>query len=145
MDQVYINNKPDRENILPNINKDLKVKSQLSPKFNLQRQSSCKDVPEKLPKNNIKHSSSDASLSRSSNIFSRNTSRKNSFSKASRNSSVPNVSRIPTTPKAPEKLMPPPDLYVTTPEVEKNEECVPTTFDRPVGLDFNDFLPVCVV
>lgn len=159
LDQVYVSrlSKQDRENVLPNTNK---VKTQSFQKFNLQRQSSCKDVPEKLPKsnNNIKHSVSDAVLSKSSNVSSRNISRKNSFSRPSRNSSVPNVSRIPTSARPVEKPVPikpipvipnaPVDIYVTpvstklSPEEKPQDEYVPTAVDKPVGLILDDFLPV---
>lgn len=76
-----------------------KAKTQLPQKYELQRQYSCKDVPEKLPSNinnnnnGIKHSASEANLN--SSKVTRPISRKNSFSKPSRNSSIPNISRIP--------------------------------------------------
>lgn len=100
LDSVYRSRKLklDSENIDNNKNKN-----QILSKYQLQRQYSCKDVPEKLPKNHdnngIKHSTSEINLNnvRSSNT---NNTRKNSFSnnKPSRNASnsnIPNVSRIP--------------------------------------------------
>lgn len=106
---------------------------------------------------------SDASLSRTTNQSSRNhSSRKNSFSRTSRNASVPNVnsSKIPTSARhQPEKYPPikplsiishtPFDIYVssdsstkTSPNEKPEHEYVPTAIDRPVGLDFDDFVPV---
>ncbi|KAK4878976.1 hypothetical protein RN001_007122 [Aquatica leii] len=150
LDQVYNNDtslNQDHENILPKINN---VKHHSHQKFNLQRQHSCKDVPEKLPKNNIKHSVSEATLS-SKNLNApapRNASRKNSFSKPSRNSnSVPNVSRIPTTTIKSEKTARQlsDDIYScdstsVSPE-ESLSEYIPTSVDKPVGLDMDEFLP----
>lgn len=61
LDQVYVSRlvkQQNRENILPNINKTKPVA-----KFALQRQSSCKDVPEVVPKTgSIKHSVSEANI-----------------------------------------------------------------------------------
>ncbi|KAF5302116.1 hypothetical protein FQA39_LY10451 [Lamprigera yunnana] len=147
LDQVYNETtNQDNENALPKINN---MKQQSYQKFNLQRQSSCKDVPEKLPNNNIKHSVSEATLGRNSNMQStRTASRKNSFSKPSRNSSVPNVSKIPTTAKQ-EKVASikslSDDIYScdntkVLPD-ERLSEYIPATVDKPVGLDMDDFLP----
>nr|XP_023023531.1 katanin p80 WD40 repeat-containing subunit B1 [Leptinotarsa decemlineata] len=150
LDQVYNNRQQNRENILPNINK-----TKPSTKFALQRQSSYKDVPEKVPKaGNIKHSVSEANITKGS-VSSRNSSRKNSFSKPSRNSSVPNVSKIPNLnsariiEKGPVKpiMLSPVDIYVNSrisPEekpVEEDEDFYPMSIDKPVGLDLDDFLP----
>uniref|UniRef100_A0A1Y1KUQ5 Katanin p80 WD40 repeat-containing subunit B1 n=1 Tax=Photinus pyralis TaxID=7054 RepID=A0A1Y1KUQ5_PHOPY len=149
LDQIFASPRSDPEIVLPKINS---VKQQLYQKFNLQRQSSCKDVPEKLPKNNIKHSMSEVTLNKSSVVTSRNISRKNSFSKPTRNSSVPNVSRIPTTAKQLEKSVPvksqPVDIYVNnnnstkvSPEGSLSDDYIPAAVDKPVGLDLDDFLP----
>lgn len=149
LDQIFASPRSDPEIVLPKINN---VKQQLYQKFNLQRQNSCKDVPEKLPKNNIKHSMSEATLNKSSVVALRNISRKNSFSKPTRNSSVPNVSRIPTTAKQLEKSVPvksqPVDIYVNnnnstkvSPEGSLSDDYLPTAVDKPVGLDMDDFLP----
>ncbi|KAG5876724.1 hypothetical protein JTB14_015513 [Gonioctena quinquepunctata] len=150
LDQVYNSRQQNRENILPNINK-----TKPAPKFALQRQSSCKDVPEKVPKaSNIKHSVSEANINKGS-VSSRNSSRKNSFSKPSRNSSVPNVSKIPNLnsariiEKGPVKpiALTPVDIYVNSrisPEerpIEEDEDFIPVSLDKPVGLDLDDFLP----
>ncbi|KYB27617.1 Katanin p80 WD40 repeat-containing subunit B1-like protein [Tribolium castaneum] len=156
LDQVYVSRltkQQDRENNISNINKN---KNQLTtPRYYLQRQSSCKDVPENAPKANnsiIKHSVSDANISKSS-ISSRNSSRKNSFSRPSRNStSVPNVSKIPSARNS-EKVAPvktyitptPEDVFVSSklsPDSPSEEvEFVPMSMDRPAGLDLDDFLP----
>jgi katanin p80 WD40 repeat-containing subunit B1 len=135
------------------------VVDRLGFRFYLQRQSSCKDVPESAPKNNsiIKHSVSEANISKTS-MSSRSSSRKNSFSRSSRNSSVPNVSKIPmnsarTEKNGPVKAPPsyitstPVDIYVNSkisPDSSPSEEVefVPVSIDRPVGLDLDDFLPV---
>ncbi|RZB38685.1 katanin p80 WD40 repeat-containing subunit B1, partial [Asbolus verrucosus] len=183
LDQVYVSRltkQQDRENILPAANKN---KTQQQPpqqppsstprwlnlrdssqtltvdfcRFYLQRQSSCKDVPESAPKPSsiIKHSVSDANISKSS-VSSRNSSRKNSFSRPNRNSSVPNVSKIPMnsarlTDKNVKSSTPyissaPVDIYVSSKISPDNsppeeDEFVPVSVDRPVGLDLDDFLP----
>uniref|UniRef100_A0A6P7H0H7 Katanin p80 WD40 repeat-containing subunit B1-like n=1 Tax=Diabrotica virgifera virgifera TaxID=50390 RepID=A0A6P7H0H7_DIAVI len=138
---VSIAGQDNRENILPNINR-----SKPAAKFGLHRQSSCKDVPEKPPKptSNIKHSS----------LSSRASSRKNSFSKPSRNStSVPNVSKVPNSNSARSSVvksntLPQVDIYVNSARVSPEEPTggddnvfVPVSIDRPVGLDMDDFLP----
>ncbi|CAG9860367.1 unnamed protein product [Phyllotreta striolata] len=142
LDQVYEKRQRDnRENILPNINK-----TKTAPKFALQRQSSCKDVPDKPPKSsNIKHSVSEANINKGS-VSSRNSSRKNSFSKpTNRNStSVPNVSKMPSSRKP--AMLPQVDIYVNSsrvsPEDQSMEDAfVPVCVDKPVGLDLDDFLP----
>jgi hypothetical protein len=130
-----------------------------TPRFYLQRQSSCKDVPESAPKNNsiIKHSVSEANISKTS-MSSKSSSRKNSFSRSSRNSSVPNVSKIPMNSARTEKNGPvkAPPSYITSTPVDiyvnskisldsspsEEVEFVPVSIDRPVGLDLDDFLPV---
>lgn len=131
-------------------------------RFNLQRQSSCKDVPETTPKPSsiIKHSISEVNISKSTTTSTRNSSRKNSFSKPSRNSSVPNVSKIPMNSArnndksilnnkiSPTYITSPPvDIYVNSKISPDNtppgEEFVPVALDRPVGLDLDEFVPVC--
>lgn len=109
----------DRDNKIANHTNKLK-NSQSPPKYDLQRQYSCKDVPEKLPStlnhnnnnnsnnNGIKHSVSDVNIN--SNFTRYTRSRKNSFSnttsnvqssrhshqsQSNRNSSISNLSRIP--------------------------------------------------
>ncbi|CAH1104194.1 unnamed protein product [Psylliodes chrysocephalus] len=144
LDQVYENRqqRDNRENILPNINK-----TKPAPKFVLQRQSSCKDVPEKPPKSSsIKHSVSEANINKGS-LSSRTSSRKNSFSKpSSRNStSVPNVSKLPSARKS--TTLPNVDIYVNSSRISPEEhsiqddDFIPVSIDRPVGLDLDDFLP----
>ncbi|XP_050501448.1 katanin p80 WD40 repeat-containing subunit B1 isoform X2 [Diabrotica virgifera virgifera] len=152
LDQVYENRqqRDNRENILPNINR-----SKPAAKFGLHRQSSCKDVPEKPPKptSNIKHSVSEANINKGS-LSSRASSRKNSFSKPSRNStSVPNVSKVPNSNSARSSVvksntLPQVDIYVNSARVSPEEPTggddnvfVPVSIDRPVGLDMDDFLP----
>ncbi|XP_057657568.1 katanin p80 WD40 repeat-containing subunit B1 isoform X1 [Diorhabda carinulata] len=152
LDQVYENRKQkdNRENILPNINK-----TKQAAKFVLQRQSSCKDVPEKPPKTstNIKHSVSEANINKGSQS-SRTSFRKNSFSKPSRNStSVPNVSKIPNVNSARSAVvksttLPQVDIYVSSVSanyeeriVEDRDMFIPVSLDRPVGLDLDEFLP----
>lgn len=153
LDQVYISRltkQQDRENILPNINKTKPIQQQQ--RFSLQRQNSCKDVPEKLPKtNSIKHSVSEANINKGSLSSRTSSTRKNSFSKPSRNSSsVPNVSKIPqvngTTKQQYRNFNNPVDIYVKTkisPDESPSEEneFVPISVDKPVGLDLDDFLP----
>lgn len=83
---------------------------------------------------------------------SRAVSRKNSFSKPNRNSSVPNVSAIKNntknieTPRSLHIVNPPVDLYVNNKlspdQAPMDNEFVPSSIDRPVGVDFDDFLPV---
>lgn len=157
LDQVYVNHlSKNRENVLPNINKQ---KPQNVQKNYLQRQSSCKEVPEKIPKNdNIRHSISDMNISKTA-VSSRSTSRKNSFSRPSRNSVGPNLTKIPNStstrmmerPAVPAKPIPinnavrHVDMYVSpkiSPETPPENEFVPNCVDRPVGLDMDDFLPV---
>lgn len=163
LDQVYVSRltkQQDRENNISNINKN-KNQQLSTPRFYLQRQSSCKDVPENTSKTSsiIKHSVSDANISKNS-LSSRNSSRKNSFSKPSRNSSVPNVSKIPSARNI-DKVVPvktqlsyitstSEDGYVSSklsPDSSPSEEVefVPVSIDRPVGLDLDDFLPVSVI
>lgn len=90
-------------------------------------------------------------------MTSRSASRKNSFSRPSRNSSVPNVSKIPnlnsarTVERNITKSLPvsntPVDIYVSSkisPEERpaEEDEFVPVSIDKAVGLDLDDFLPV---
>ncbi|XP_019756427.1 katanin p80 WD40 repeat-containing subunit B1 isoform X4 [Dendroctonus ponderosae] len=150
LDQVYLRRltkQQDRENILPS------NKPKPAPKFSLQRQTSVKEGTERIrtksQSDGMKHSASEASITRGTNS-SRVTSRKNSFSKPSRNSSVPNVSAVKNirnseVPKSIHITNRPVDLYVKklSPDdipVEENE-FVPSCIDRPVGVDFDDFLP----
>ncbi|CAG9825798.1 unnamed protein product [Phaedon cochleariae] len=150
LDQVYNSRQQNRENILPEMNK-----TKTTVKFvGLQRQSSCKDVPEKAPKaSNIRHSVSEVNINKGL-LSSRNSSRKNSFSKPSRNSSVPNVSKITNSNSAKiiekssiKPTFTPVDIYVNSrisPEErheEEDEDFIPIAIDRPVGLDLDDFLP----
>lgn len=137
-------------------------------RFHLQRQSSYKDVPEGPTKSTsiIKHSISDVNISKSSSAISsknNHTSSRNSFSRTpNRNSTVTNVSKIPNlncnTPRERNNVPPvrqppayitnhPVDIYVNTklsPDSSpvEEDEFIPDTVDRPVGLDLDDFLPV---
>lgn len=155
LDQVYLSRmtqQQERENILPNN----KIKP--APKFTYQRQTSVKEESErnkeKTQNSGIKHSVSEANINKGVNP-SRTPSRKNSFSKPNRNASVPNVSVIKNInsarnnsekPKSLHIVNPPVDIYVNSklsPEdipVDDNE-FVPSSIDRPVGVDFDDFLP----
>ncbi|XP_050306763.1 katanin p80 WD40 repeat-containing subunit B1 [Anthonomus grandis grandis] len=140
VDQVYqskLSKQPDRENVPNN-----KIAVKPTPRYSVQRQFSVKDggdVETKTRSENIKHSASEANLNRGGGT-SRATSRKNSFSKPTRNSSVPNVSvknnlRSLDLSKPKSKVE---DLSSpTTPETD----FVPTTVDRPAGIDLNEFLP----
>lgn len=157
LDQVYYNHltKQDRENILPDTDKIQKV--QKVQKMGLQRQSSCKEVPEKISKNNsIRHSVSEANINRST-ASSRMSSRKNSFSKVSALSGAQNLSKIPQTPfRAVDRTLPVKtvplysstpivDIYVSpkcSPETPPEEEFVPAMADEAYGLNINEFLPV---
>ncbi|KAJ3661231.1 hypothetical protein Zmor_005637 [Zophobas morio] len=183
LDQVYVSRltkQQDRENIVPSSNKNKQQVPQQpqpqqqqqqqqppppqhmqTPRFHLQRQSSCKDVPESSPKSNsiIKHSVSEANISKTTmSSKNNNSSRKNSFSRPSRNStstSVPNVSKIPTnSARTGDKTVKSPPSYITSTPVDiyvsskispdnspTEEEFVPVSIDRPVGLDLDDFLP----
>lgn len=141
-------------------NDNNKNKTQVGQKYQLQRQYSCKDVPEKLPKNNdngIKHSTSEVNLNQGSNLkINRPTSRKNSFSKPSRNQPVPNVSRIPNPVSSkgtenrdyvPMKNDPKDEVHTPVTHFgklpdEPKVSLVRTPLDRPVGLDLEEFLPV---
>lgn len=158
LDQVYYSHlakQHERENILPEnndkpIQKPQKVQKQLS----LQRQSSCKEVPEKISKNNtIRHSVSEMNINKST-VTSRVSSRKNSFSKGSGG-----LQRIPQTPlramdrtNIPVKAVP---LSTSTPIVDiyvspkilpetptEDDSFVPALPDKAYGLNINDFLPV---
>ncbi|XP_060517418.1 katanin p80 WD40 repeat-containing subunit B1 [Cylas formicarius] len=156
LDQVYLSRltrQQERENLqTTNANRIKNV-----PKFNLQRQGSVKDVPEKVPKGaGIKHSASEANINKGYSS-SRNVSRKNSFSKPSRNSSVPNVSITKATNGARINDKPairpvsisnqPVDIYVRSSKLSPDEvpveepEFIPTYIDKPVGLELDDFLP----
>lgn len=140
-------------------NDNNKNKTQVGQKFQLQRQYSCKDVPEKLPKTNdngIKHSASEVSLN---NVKSRPNSRKNSFSKPSRNTTnIPNVSRIPNllNCKTVENHVnanknevhrqsennTSSTYYHKSSDLEHKPSLVKVPVDRPIGLDLEEFLPV---
>lgn len=143
------------------INDNNKSKSQVGQKFQLQRQYSCKDVPEKLPKTNdngIRHSASEINLN---NIKSRPNSRKNSFSKPSRNTTnIPNISRIPNplnnktnenhVSASKNEVLKANDVNSTSThyhstkssEVEQKPSLVKVPVDKPIGLDLEEFLPV---
>lgn len=154
LDQVYYGNlaRQERENILPDTEKIQKAHK--VQKMSLQRQSSCKEVPEKISKNNqIRHSVSEANISKST-ASSRISSRKNSFSRAGGAA----LSKIPQTPLraldrtgVPVKTVPLSastpivDIYVSpklSPETPPEEEFVPALADEAYGLNINDFLPV---
>lgn len=145
LDQVYDRPKAkrDTENVQPT--RSQRISMQNSLKLNLQRQRSCKDAPDDPPKNNnIRHCVSEANITRSSGVGSRNQSRKNSISKPSHNSSVPNISKNPSGNVAIKRNM---NIYVSSPKLSPDEEYapkddyVPMPVDRPVGLDLSDFLP----
>ncbi|KAI4464785.1 katanin p80 subunit [Holotrichia oblita] len=155
LDQVYSSrvSKQEVQDVPSN-----KQKAQSNHKPNYQRQSSRENAAEKNHRNNlIKHSASDANISKSSNISSTKiVSRKNSFSKTSRNLSVPNVnvSKIPLNSSRNERSVPksihiisnsPVDSYsspkISPDESSQDDDFVPVSIDRPVGLDLDDFLP----
>lgn len=147
-------------------NDNNKNKTQVGQKYQLQRQYSNKDIPEKLQKNNdngIKHSASEVNIN---NIKTRPTSRKNSFSKPSRNStSIPNVSRIPNplvnksndnhigsatkndAYRSPETINSTTTHYhsIKSSESEQKPALVRIPVDKPVGLDLEEFLPVSII
>ncbi|XP_066253983.1 katanin p80 WD40 repeat-containing subunit B1 [Euwallacea similis] len=151
LDQVYLSRltkQQDAENILPT------AKTKPTPKFNLHRQTSVNENNEKTRIRNqsdgMKHSASEASINRGIQS-SRVISRKSSFSKPHRNSSVPNVTTVKNEiknshlPKSLHIVNPPVDLYVKKlspdDDVSKENEFVPSRIDRPVGVDFDEFLP----
>lgn len=152
LDQVYFTQlaKQERENILPNIEKPQKAPK--VQRLNLQRQSSCKEVPEKISKNNaIRHSVSVSDVSKA--ISSRTSVRKNSFSKSVGLSGIPNLARVRHSDRTniPVKSVPLSsstpivDLYVSpkiSPGTPPEEEFVPAMADEAYGLNINDFLPV---
>lgn len=144
LDQMYINKfaKPE-------------PKPQNYQRVDLHRQSSYKEVPEKIPNNNnIRHSISDMNISKSVGS-SKVPSRKNSFSKPHRNSSVPNVTKIPNLQvgkniEKPVNTMKTVavntgrhiDIYVSPKMSPTEDEVIPVCAEKPVGLDMDDFLPV---
>lgn len=149
LDQVYISRlakQQDRENNVSN------AKTKPVAKFGYQRQSSVKEGSERIKdKSNlnasIKHSVSEVNITKGGNVNSRNPSRKNSFSRPNRKFSEPNVSVIKSNLRIPvDKPSAPVDIYVSSklsPDespVEENE-FVPVSNDRPVGINFDDFLP----
>lgn len=149
LDQVYYSHlaKQERESILPDTEKI--QKAQKVQKVGLQRQSSCKEVPEKISKSNaIRHSVSEANINRTT-ASSKVSSRRSSFSRG-----VQSLSKIPQTPRAniPVKAVPVSsstpivDIYVSpkiSPETPPPEdEFVPAMADEAYGLNINDFLPV---
>lgn len=159
LDQVYSSRQAKQEVQEVPSNKQ---KAQPNHKPNYQRQSSRENAAEKNHRNNlIKHSASDANISKSSNISSTKiVSRKNSFSKPSRNLSVPNVnvSKIPLNSSRNERSVPksihiisnsPVDSYsspkISPDESSPDDDFVPVSIDRPVGLDLDDFLPVSII
>ncbi|KAL1493986.1 hypothetical protein ABEB36_009663 [Hypothenemus hampei] len=151
LDQVYLSRlskQQDRENILPT------AKTKVASKYNLQRQASVKETTERMrtksQSDGMKHSASEANVNRGLKST-RVAPRKNSFSKPIRNSIVSNVTAIKNNiknvdpPKSLHIVNPPVDLYVKklspdTPPIEENE-FIPSCIDRPVGVDFDDFLP----
>ncbi|XP_017774062.1 PREDICTED: katanin p80 WD40 repeat-containing subunit B1 [Nicrophorus vespilloides] len=131
----------------------LQVKVQPSTKFGLQRQSSCKESGDKpgalKSSGNIRHSVSDVNLNK--NLSARNNnSRKNSFSKPTVKitASVPNVSKIPRNNERPLRpvQITPVDVYVSPKispddEISTENQFIPISIDKPVGLPVDDFLP----
>lgn len=170
LDQVYTSRLTrqeviqDQQQIPSNKHKIIQTQPQQTQnqKSNYQRQGSRENAEKNHRNNLIKHSASDANLSKSSNQSSVKivSSRKNSFSKSSRNSSVPNVnnttSKIPLNSSRSERSVPksiqiissspPTDSYnslkVSPDESSQEDDFVPVSNDRPVGLDLDDFLPV---
>ncbi|CAG9767471.1 unnamed protein product [Ceutorhynchus assimilis] len=166
LDQVYLSRltkQQDRENILPPANNKT---PKPAPKISLQRQTSNKEGVERSRTKSqseagIKHSASEANINRGTNASSKANSRKSSFSKPTpRNfTSVPNVSTATKINNARNQettrrtlnltnnIRQPVDIYVAsklspedrTPVEEK--DFVPSSLDRPVGVDFDDFLP----
>lgn len=139
-----------------------KNKTQLSQKYQIQRNYSNKDIPENLPKHNdngIKHSASEVNLSNFK--INRPVSRKNSFSKNRNATSIPNVSRIPSsvsnknenhknessTLMKNEEYSTPVSTHFTksSVDVETKPSLIKTPLDRPVGLDLEEFLPVSLL
>ncbi|XP_022913549.1 katanin p80 WD40 repeat-containing subunit B1 [Onthophagus taurus] len=161
LDQVYSTKiaKAEKDEVQTN-----KPKVQQAPKHAIQRQHSRGNAQEKTNNhrnnNAIKHSASDANISKSlSSARQNNHVRKNSFSKPNRILSVPNVtsSKIPLNSNRSEHNVPksvpimqtqPIDIYVSpksSPEesLQNNEfdDFIPVSIDKPVGLDLDDFLP----
>lgn len=64
---------------------------------------------------------------------------------------MPNVSKVPHSARGPVKPLPlaSVDVYVApsqiSPDDDPTEEFVPTSVDKPVGLDLDDFLPVSIL
>lgn len=169
LDSVYKSRKLKLDSDIDN-NKN--KNTQIGQKYQLQRQYSCKDVPEKLPKNHdnngIKHSASEINLNNIKQGNQTNQSRKNSFSKTSRNTlNIPNVSRIPN-PHAKnndthtvvnsvkiEVHRTNNDLAnlnsahhyhnIKSSEPEKKASLVKVPVDKPIGLDLEEFLPVSIL
>lgn len=157
LDQVYSNRGLSK-------NDQNKAKSMQPPRYQLQRQSSCKDGTansnnkQNSKSNNIRHSVSEVNLNKNSAApqQTRNNLRKNSFSKISNNqNSNSNVSKIPMTSRQvandvntkPMNIFnsEPVDIYVKnklSPDEEvRTKDFIPVSIDRPVGLQFDDFLP----
>lgn len=159
LDQVYYGHlaKQERETIIPDTDRTNTQKTKKVQKLSLQRQSSCKEVPEKISKNNaIRHSVSEMNINKSTTT-SRVSSRKNSFSKSGGYSS--SLQKIQQTPMRPvdrdrtnipvplSSSTPIVDIYVSpkiSPETspEDEETFVPALPDEAYGLNINDFLPV---
>lgn len=153
LDQVYASKVTKQES------NDSRYKLQVG-RLKLQRQSSCKDPSsEKVKPNDIKHSISDANISKNSSTSTKNLSRRNSFSKTTpRNNSVPNMSKIATAiPKSNDKSVPskgipvkinaPVDIYISpkiasAEDTSNSNDYIHTIRDKPAGLSFDDFLPV---
>ncbi|KAF7273298.1 hypothetical protein GWI33_013988 [Rhynchophorus ferrugineus] len=147
LDQVYISRLAKQQDKDNNVS-TVKVKPTM--RFGYQRQTSVKEASErtrdKSLNSGIKHSSSEANITKGG-YNSRNASRKNSFSKPTRNTSVPNVAPVKSSPRITvEKTSPPAEIFSSTklsPDdfpVDENE-FIPVYNDRPVGIQFDDFLP----
>ncbi|CAH0557594.1 unnamed protein product [Brassicogethes aeneus] len=158
LDQVYAS-KLTKENILPNINRTGRT---VAPRYNLQRQSSCKDVPEKdkIPtrSNNMRHSVSEDTNVNKGSMSSRVSLRKNSITSSRPvRTSVPNLTKVPPPNSARTNRIDrvklnlitngdQVDIYLPSkisPEERppKEESYVPVSIDKPVGIIFDDFLP----
>lgn len=147
LDQIYYSHLGKQEQP-PDIEKPTQ-KTQKVQKLSLQRQSSCKEVPEKMSKSNaIRHSVSEVNINKST-VPSRVSSRKNSFSKGS-------LQKIPQTPlRAMDRTNIPVPFVSSTPIVDnyvspkispvtppEEDGFVPALPDEAYGLNINDFLPV---
>lgn len=158
LEQVYANKKVTQQNLL----NTTKSKTNIGSKYNLQRQSSCKENSEKTPRNDIKQSRSDASINRNSNAIPKLFSKRNLSSIKTHSS--PNISKSNLNEKNNIKqsniksnqiimLTSNYSSSTITTAIQKrdspddspiSDEYLPNELDRPVGLTLEEFLPVSV-